>query len=608
MAETKLRYLEATGARNEEIAAAREEAERLRGRLDTAERRRSEGHGESKSRMPAEVITISEAQELRVYEREIERSRTEKVAQPERPSLARPTEQRVLPFEQPRADKASQLGLNFEAPPEAQSTPQVERNVAAVSERRQRRRDQVVEARGIESASPFIEEAARSFGRELVAEARLALTEQRAGESRSSKEQREVKGQMAGAAREYAAAREEAERHRSNLRERGVDEPPCRLEEDEKSYLRIVSKYVPERLRERITTEVVRSQTPPKVEEEPIRKEAEGPEYYDDLPSTTEVKKGRDLVAAAKVREEIWQREAVKQQVTPPPRPEPEVAVRVLPDAEAGQFVVKLELARARAAALRVEEADFKAAPHYWASPVQHVSLTEIERKIDDYQTKGRDVRELNEVKERLQSEIAVERDRLPSRLREAQRESHSLEERLSREVAAREALGLPPPSGRYTTDELRELSNCAERAHDPQLLRRVFEIERGQALLEAKFTGDKDHVLRREERYLAIQLKAEVRAHRSEGALKEVAGRPEEIRLPTKDVAGRDTALTFKQLGVHGGVKGLVKRVFETSTRRHSREQLETSKDHCLRHLRADFERGSAFHDAARQIARECR
>jgi hypothetical protein len=612
VAETKLRYLLGTKAREEEVTTAREEAERLRGRLDAAERRRAESRSETKSRMPTEVITISEAQELRVYERELERIRTEKEARPERPTPARLDEQRVLQFDQPRAAQTTQLGFSFDSPPDAQVSPQVERTEAGVVPgRRDRGRDRAAEVRGVEVASPSVDEASRSFGRELVAEARLAFTEQRAGESRSRNEQREVKAQIAEATREYAAAREEAERHRSSLHKRGAAEPPCRLEEDEKSYLRFVSKHVPERLRERITTEVSRSHVAPKIEDEPIRREVEEPEFYDDPPRTPESKKSRDSVAAAKVPEEVRQRETGEQQVVPfpPPRPAPEVPIiKALPDDEASRLVVKLELAKSLAAALRVEEADFKSAPQYWVSPAQHVSLAETERRIDDYQNKGRDVKELNEVKERLQSEIAVERDRLPSLLREAERESRSLEERLGREVTAREALGLPPPSGRYTPDDLHELSKYAERARDPQLLGRVFEIERGQALQDVKSTGDRNYVLRLEEKYSAVQLKAEVRAHRSEATFTAAAQRPEEIRLPAKDVADRDTALTLKQLGVHGGFKGLAKRVFETSARRYSREQLEASKDRCVRHLRADSERHSAFREAARQIARECR
>lgn len=609
VAEAKLRYLEATGARDEKVAAAREEAERLRGRLDAAERRRSEGRSETKSRLPAEVITLSEAQELLVYEREIERSRTEKAARPERPATARPAEQRVLQFEQRRAAQARQLGFSFDAPPDAKSTPKVERNaVGDTPERRERGHDRAAEARVVEIALPSVEEASRSFGRELVAEARLAFTEQRAGESRSRKEQREAKGQVADAGREYAAAHEEAERHRSSLHKRGAVEPPCRLEEDEKSYLRFVTKYVPERLHERITTEVARSQTVPKVEEEPIRRDVEEPEFYDHTPRTAEDKKHTDSVAAGKAREEIRQKEAVEQQVAPPSRPEPEVTVKTPPDDEASRLVVKLELARARASALRVEEAAFNAAPQFWVSPTQHVSLAETERKIDDYLNKGRGVRELNEVKERLQSELAVERDRLPSRLREAEREARSLEARLGREFTARGALNLPVPAGSFTHEDLHELSRCAERARDSQLLRRVFEIERGQAVHDARVTGDREHILRLEEKYSAVQLKAEVKAHRSEATYAEVSKRPEEIRLPAKDVAGRDTALTLEQMGVHGGFKGLAKRVFETSAGRRSRERLEASKDQYLRHLRADSERGSAFHDAARQIARESR
>jgi hypothetical protein len=608
VAETKLQYLVVLKAR-EEVTAARDEAERLRGKLDAAEMRRSEGRSETKSRMPAEIITISEAREILSYERALERSRTEKVARPERSTPSSPTEQRVLRFEQPRAAQASQLGLSFDAPPETQSTPTIERSAPGNSpERRERGRDRTAETRIVEIKSPSVEEAARSFGRELVAEARLAFTEQRAGESRSRKEQREAKEQVADAAREYAATREEAERHRSSLREQGVGEPPCRLEESEKSYLRFVIKYVPERVHERITTEVARSQTPPKVEEESIRREVDEPEFYDELPRTAEAKKSRDSVAAGMVQEEIRQKEAVEQQAVPPPRYEMGVVVKTPPDDELSQLTVKLELAKALAAALRVEEADFKAAPQFWLSPTQHVTLAQTERQIDDYLKQGKSVKELNADKERLQSEIAVERERMPSRRREAEREVRSLEERLGSEAAVREALNLPVPAGHFTPEDLCELSNCAERARDTQLLRRVFEIERGQILRDAQSTGDAEYVLRLEEKYAGVALKAEVRAYQGEATFKDAAERPDKIRLLTKDVAGRDTALTLEQLGVRSGLKGLAKRVFETSAGRRSREQLESSKDQFLSHLRADSERGSAFHAAARQIARECR
>jgi hypothetical protein len=58
----------------------------------------------------------------------------------------------------------------------------------------------------------------------------------------------------------------------------------------------------------------------------------------------------------------------------------------------------------------------------------------------------------------------------------------------------------------------------------------------------------------------------------------------------------------------VHGGFRGFTNKVFETSARRRSREQFEAAKEQCIRYLRADSERGLAFHEAARQIARESR
>jgi hypothetical protein len=608
VAEAKVQYLTATGARDEEVAAAREEAERLRGRLEAAERRRAESRSEAKSRMPAEVVTISEARKLLDYEREIERIRTEKAARPERQTPARPAEQRVLQFEQPRDAQVSQLDLDFGGPVEAKRTPGGERAPAGTNSKQPPHgRDQVSEARTAEVAPPPVEEAARSFGRELVAEARLAFTEQRAGESRSRKEQRETKGRLAEATKEYAAAREEAQRHRASLHERGVSEPPYRLEGDEQRYLGFVSKYVDERLREHIKTEVARSQAVPKIEEEPVRRGVEEPAFHGDLPRTAEPKKSRGSVRADKAQEEARQKEATRQRATSS-TPRPEVAVKALPDDEAWQLVVRLELARARAVALHVEEADFKATPQYWVSPAQQVTLAQTEAQIEDSIKQGKGVRELNAIKERLQSEIAVERARLPSRREEAEKEVRSLEERLNREADARGALNLPMPSGDFTPEALRELTECAERARDPRMLNRAFEIERGQALRDAKLTGDAEHVRRLEEKYAGVEFKAEVSAHRRETTFTEVAERPEKVRLPAKDVAGRDTAVTLEQLGGRGGLTGLVKRAFESGERRRSREQFEVARDECVRYLRADSERGAAFREAAALIARECR
>lgn len=608
VAETRLQYLVATEAREEEVAAAREEAERLRERLDATERKRAQSRSETKSRMPAEVITISEARELQVYARELERSRAEKAVERDQPMPARSAVQGVFEFRQTRHAQVSQLDLGFEAPA-PRRTDEVQRATAGSDSKQPPRvRDSRAETRAID-AGPSVEDAARSFGRELISKARLAFTEQRPGEAKSQKERQEVKERLADAAREYTEARAAAERQRAALHERGVSEPPCRLDDDEKKYLGFVAKHVPERLRERIHTELSRSQAVP-VQEEPIRREVDEPEFFDRLPGAVETKaRQAPTLAADKAREDERLKESTRQEVTSPPhKSEPEVPARSSRDDQAWQLVVNLELARARVAALRAEEAAFNAAPQFWVSTKQQVTLEETERKIDDFLKQGRSVKDLNADKERLQSELAVERDRLPSRRKEAERDVRSLEERLGREATARVALNLPALAGRFTPEDLRELSHCAERARDPQLLRRVFEIERGQALRDARATGDADHVLRLEEKYSAVQLKAEVRAHRGETTFTEASKRPDEIRLPAKDVASRDTALTLEQLGVHSGFKGLAKRVFETSARRRSREQLELSKDQCLRHLRADSERGAAFHEAARQIARESR
>src|SRR6201999_772828 len=70
------------------------------------------------------------------------------------------------------------------------------------------------------------DEAARSFGRELVAEVKLARTEASLGAERSAKERRRLKEQLSEDRRAHARASEDATSHRSVLSTRGEAEPP----------------------------------------------------------------------------------------------------------------------------------------------------------------------------------------------------------------------------------------------------------------------------------------------------------------------------------------------------------------------------------------------
>lgn len=73
VAELKVEYLTVTKAKKKEITSASREAEELRERLDSVvEKRRTTGRSDAKRRMPAEIITVSEARALTVYNQAIE--------------------------------------------------------------------------------------------------------------------------------------------------------------------------------------------------------------------------------------------------------------------------------------------------------------------------------------------------------------------------------------------------------------------------------------------------------------------------------------------------------------------------------------------------------
>ncbi|HZG51087.1 MAG TPA: hypothetical protein VEZ40_03025 [Pyrinomonadaceae bacterium] len=110
------------------------------------------------------------------------------------------------------------------------------------------------------------------------------------------------------------------------------------------------------------------------------------------------------------------------------------------------------------------------------------------------------------------------------------------------------------------------------------------------------------------EERYAGVKLMADVRADRSRVALDRAKKEPDKTPLAATDEAGRDTVATLEQAGPRKGIRGALSRLVESGDRRRHREQLLETKEAYLSHLHADSEGREAFHNAAREIMRECR
>lgn len=621
VAEKRVEWLEATKARPENVTVARDEAGRLRARLDEAAAKRAQSRSKAKRGMPAEVVTVSEARELLLYARDINKAGKGKVSRRMKPAPTRRAEQGVLRFDEPLVERGEQPGFDFQSPPEPErATGPTRPHARAELKPPARERGKAeVSAASAAAAPASSREAARSFGRELVSEVKLALTESRLSSERSAKERRLLKEQLIKDRREYARAYEEAGRHRSALAALGTSEPPCRLKEGERDYLQSVTGGVSERLRERIEAEVARARIIPDREEETPARRAPEPappaETPHPVPSKAEptqpARDGRPGGEAANTKLGEPTPDVVRQEQaasTPPAEPARGGTGRTLPDDVVRELTIQYELAKARAAVLHAAEEDFNAAPHRWVSPRYKVSLAELEEKVAGGWAGGADVGRPHEARERIRDELEAERIQLPLRRRRADDEWRSLEARLRHEKASRDRLGLEMPDVIPTAGQLRDLVSCAEAARDARQLRRLYEVERDLALREAEESGSGKPVQRLEERYAGVKLMAEVRADRSSVALARDAKDPDKTLLPATDEAGRDAVATLEQAGTRKRIMGTLGRLFESGDRRRLREQLLGAKEAYLGHLRADAETRDVFLETAREIARECR
>lgn len=618
VAETRVKWLEAAKARPENLAVARDEARGLRERLDEAAAKRGKSKSESKRALPAEVITISEQRELLRYERDIQKAEKGRSARRKKPAPELTFEQGALRFDEP-SPPGAQLGFDFKEPAGPSSVPSPEQPQADPGRKPPARERAGVEAPPVSTAGAAASgpEAARSFGLELMAEVRLAHTEASLSAEKSARERRRLKGQLIDDRREYARAHEEAGRHRSSLTASGTDEPPCRLKDDERRYLDFMRARVGDSLRIRIEAAVARAKIITDHEEDaPARPEQDpappaevsrsAPPEAESSRTAADVQPGVETTGPER---EVSVTEDLTARAVPDRTAEAARAARLkTPDDEVRRLTVQYELASAQARALRVAEQDFNAAPHRWVSTRHKDSLAGLEEKIARGLERDVDVSELRDAAEQVRSELPTERVRLTTRRRMAEAEVRPLEERLLREQAARTKLGDEMPDAAPSAEELRELLAYAEAARDARQLQRVYEVERDQALREAKESGSGGPVQLLEERYAGVLLVAEVRADRSRAALARDTKEPDRTLLPATDEAERYTVTTLEQAGARKGIVATIGRLVESGGRRRLREQLLETKDAYLGHLRAEAEGREAFHNAAREIARGCR
>lgn len=621
VAETRLKWLEATKAKAENVAVARDEAGRLRERLDEATGKRGESKSESKRGMPPEVITISEARELLLYARDIQKADKRKGRHRKQSVPELTAEQGALRFDEPVVARGDQLGFDFKGAAEPSLVPDAAQPLTGPGRKPPARERVRAEAPPGSTADAPVsaDQAARSFGRELVVEVKLARTESSLSAERSNKERRRLKEQLIEDRREHARASEEAAQHRSLLAARDEAEPPYLLKDDECSYLGFMSGQVPERLRERIVAEVARAQIiTDREEEELARRAQEQPppaEVSPPVPAKAEpskpavdVRKGDETL---NTKREVPAPEEVQPAHSAPPLSAATTraaAGLTLPDEEVKRLTVQHELAKARAGVLRVTEEEFKAAPHHWVSPKYKVSLAGIEEKVTRGTAGDADVGWLHEARERVRDELDAERIQLPLRRQRAEGKALSLEVRLRHEKTARARQGRGMPDVIPSAEELRELVSCAEAARDARQLRRLYEVDRDRALREADESESGEPVRLLEERYAGVVLMADVRADRSKAALASATKEPDKTLLPATDETGRDAVATLEQAGTRKGIAGALGRLVESGERRRLREQLLETKEAYLGHLRADAEGREAFRAAAREIMRECR
>jgi hypothetical protein len=622
VAEKRVTWLEATKARPESIAVSREEARNLRERLDEAADKRAKSRRETKRGMPAEVVTLSEARDLLLYERDILKAGKSKGRgdRPKQSAAELMRAQGALLFDTLAAERGGQPGFDFMTP--AAPSKGADRTLpdAGVGKMPPARARAKAETPPVNAASTSASwsEAARSFGRELVAEVKLVHTESGLSAGRSVKERGRLKEQLMEDRREHARARDEAAQYRSLLTAWGVAEPPYLLKEDERSYLVFMSGRVPERLRERVKTEVSRAVITTGREEETPARLAHEPAPPAEASGTVRSKVGPSLPAAVErpgdnnpdTKRDGPALEDLPSVDTAPAR-QAEITradARTLPDDEVRLLTVRYELAKARAGALRAAETDFNAAPHHWVSPRHGVSLAGVEEKIAHGLEGNMNVGRLREAREQVRDELATERVQSPLRRRSAEDEARSLEAHLRHETAARAKLDLEMPDVVPPPEVLRELVACAETSRDARLLRRIFEVERDRALRGAGEGGHENPVRLLEERYAGIELMADVRADRSRVVLARMRKESDKTVLPAVEETGRDTVATLDQVGARKGIRGALGKLVEPGWRRLLRERLLETKDAYFGHLRADAEGREAFHKAALEMVRECR
>jgi hypothetical protein len=278
-----------------------------------------------------------------------------------------------------------------------------------------------------------------------------------------------------------------------------------------------------------------------------------------------------------------------------------------LPDEKAWRLIVSLELAKGQAIALRAEEAEFNSKPHCWLSPAEKLCLSQIEGQLITNRKQEKNADDPGKVREKIQQELAIERASLHSQRVEMEARVSELGERLRQEQSARAALNLSQPTGRFTQEELREVISCAESARDSKLLQRVFNIKHDQALRGKEGIEKQEVIYRIAEKYIGVELSADVTLYKSQKSLEGALRSPEQIMFPAKDKEGRDIAVSWEQINPPKGVRGLIKKISETKEGRLARTSLVAAKDKYIECLRAECASKKSFFEAARMIAQEC-
>ena len=463
-------------------------------------------------------------------------------------------------------------------------------------------------------------EAGRVLGLELLAEARLAYLESRLSTERSRQAKVQLKKELIESREEHVQAHQTADLCRSTLATENLHEPPSELRADERDYLNFVARHLPESLRERIAGEVARALIITDREEgvarqsetSGLRREVGRPVKEDaETHPAVDQKSGSSTIEKGERKEAAHQEQAPVEIISPlPAEGLPKVTVQqTLPDEEAARLLVACELSRGRVAVLRAEEQRLAVMPHNWPSPVQRLTLAQVERQIKAGLEQKKNVAEVLTVRERVREEIAAERVALPSRRQAAEVDTSRLENLLSREGAERARLGLKMPDADPTAEEENEMTRNAVGSCDSQLLQRVYEIQLAQALRVGQSGGNALEMIRNlEERMVGIELMAEVRERTGQRNLAEATAHPEKIALPAKDETGRDIVRALAEVNSQNVVTGFLKKMVEGKAGRQLRDQLVQSKDAYISYLAADLVNLKAFHEAAQAVTSTCR